>query len=300
MNSTKGFTFIEILVGLSVSAAIFMVATSLVVNLFSSTTKGRQTQALEQVKNDLQAEFGNSVRWADSISYIGGELSVDAQKYYIKDGKIYKNLEALTPEDIEVTKFEVSKYLAQDKGSGSVGSGLSGQYFQNDNFTQLVFNQIDLNIDFSWGEGSPDELIDENTFSVRFTGQIEAPTSGEYTFFVQSDEGARLWVDDVLIVDDWGTPGFSEKSGRADLLSGKKYDIRLEYYENFGAASLRLLWYPPGSVKQIVPTASLYPKSGPVSMEILVEMRHKNSTSTVDTLKVVLSPRSGNISTIEQ
>jgi prepilin-type N-terminal cleavage/methylation domain-containing protein len=296
----SGFTFIEILVGLSISAAIFLVATSLVVNLFTSTTKSKQTQVLEQVKNDLQAEFSNTVRWADSIAYIKNQLIIDTVGYKLKDGRIFKNDVAITPEDVKITSFDVAKYAAST-GSANIssGTGLTGQYFDNDDFTNLVFGQTDFEINFDWGVGSPDSSIDENTFSVRYTGQVLAPNSGEYTFYVQSDEDARLWVDDSLIVDDWGVPGFSEGSGKITLVGGKKYDIRLEYYENFGPARLSLFWSYPGQSKQIIPTSRLYPRSGSVSLEISIDMEHANSTSIVDNLKLILSPRSGDIGTIE-
>ena len=297
----SGFTFIEILVGLSISAAIFIVATSLVVNIFTSTTKSRQTQVLEQVKNDLQAEFSNTVRWADTISYINDELLIDTVDYRLDDGRIYKDDVVITPADVEITAFEVAKYSAQEGAqSGASGTGLTGQYFDNENFTNLVFSQTDFDINFDWSDGSPDPLISENTFSVRYTGQVLTPTSGEYTFYVASDEGARLWINDNQIIDDWGVPGFSEASGRVFLNGGTKYDIRLEYYENFGAAELSLFWSYPGQGKQIIPTTRLYPRSGSVSLEISIDMKHSGSSSLMDNLKLILSPRSGDIGTIEE
>lgn len=297
MSSNKGFTLIEILVGLSVSAAIFVVATTLVVNIFSSSVKGKQVEALAQVKNDLQAEFSNNVRWADNISYLGGQFQVDELKYNLRDGKIYRDDLPLTPAEVEITKFEISKYEGQSADSG-VGSGVTAQYFNNPNFSALAYTQTDFTINFDWGEGSPDELIDPNSFSARYTGQVQADVSGQYTFFTASDEGARLWVGNDLLVDDWAVPGFSESSGRINLVSGK-HDIRLDYYESSGPANLKLSWSYPGRAKHVIPSSNLYPKSGPVSLKILVEMRFKFSSSQVDSLSLTLSPRSGNISTIE-
>lgn len=294
-HTARAFTLVEILVGLAVSAAIFVVATSLVVNIFSSSLKSRQSETLEQVKNDLSAELGNNVRWADTMT-IGSTLQIESTVYELSDGRIYKDGQPLTPLEVEITKFEVSKHESRAQAAGS-GSGLTAQYFNESNFSKLAFARVEPRIDFNWGEGSPDSMVDPNTFSIRFTGQIQTEAR-EYTFYVASDEGARLWVDGVILVDDWSIPGFAEVSGRVNLSSGK-HDIRLDYFDNFGPASVALYWSYPGQTKQIIPTASLFPKLGPVNVVVLVEMRMRNSPTLRDSLKLTLSPRSGNISTVE-
>ncbi len=297
----KAFTLIEILVGLSVSATIFVIATNLVVNIYTSSLKGKQIEVLAQVKNDLQAEFGNSVRWADSISYAGGIFQVDSTNYSLQNGRLFKEAVPLSPEEVEITNFEVDKYENQttsSSGSALSGSGLTTQYFNNADFTGSAFTQTDFVIDFDWGVGSPDPLIDSNTFSMRASGQLETEVAQEYTFYVASDEGARLWIDGSLVINDWDIPGYAEVLGKIYLSPGK-HDIRLDYFENFGAARISLFWSYPGRTKQIIPVSNLYPKSGPVSLEIVIEMKLKGSSSIVDSLKLTLSPRSGNISTIE-
>lgn len=293
----RAFSLIEILVGLAVSAAIFVIVTTLVVNIFSSSVKGRQNEMLEQVKNDLSAEFGNSVRWADSISYVSGLLQIDSTDYRLKNGRLFKGTQALTPEEVEITNFVVTEFEAPRVRSGP-GTGLTTQYFNNENMTNLVFTQEDFLVDFDWGEGSPDKLIDPDTFSIRFTGEIEAPVSGAYSFYVASDDGARLWVDNDLVIDDWSIAGYYEASGSINLNSGR-HDIRLDFVENFGPARVSLFWKYPGQKKEIIPTVNLYPKSGPVSIKIVVEMKVRGSGSQTDSLSLTLSPRSGNISTIE-
>lgn len=293
----KGFTLVEILVGLAVSAAIFVVATTLVVNIFSSSVKGRQNEMLEQVKNDLSAEFGNSVRWADSISYVSGVFQIDTVGYRLEDGRIYRGTQALTPEEVEITNFAITKFESASVSTGP-GTGLTAQYFNNENMTALAFTQEDFLVDFDWGDGSPDELLDPDTFSARFTGGIEAPMNGAYFFYVASDDGARLWVDDELVVDDWSIAGYHEASGLINLSRGR-HDIRLDFVENFGPARVALFWKYPGQEKEIIPTINLYPKSGPVSLKILIEMKVRGSESLMDSLSLTLSPRSGNIGTVE-
>lgn len=298
MKIKSGFTLIEILIALGLTSAIFIIATSLVVNIFTSNTKSRHTEALAQVKNDLQAEFSNSVRWADNISYVGGSLQIDSVVYRLENGVLMKNGVPITPAEIEITSFKVQKQLPTSAPPvSSTGSGLTGQYFNTAGLTELVFTQTDYLVDFDWGEGSPDPLIDANTFSIRYLGQVEAPVTSTYTFYVDADEGARLWVDDTLIVDYWAKPG--SRSGTISLVGGRKYDIRLEYFENFGEANLSLSWQYLNTPKQIIPTSRLFPNDRSGSVEIVIESRNRAASSVVDTIKLVLSPRSGNIGIIE-
>lgn len=301
MNKTdRGFTYIELLVGMAMAVAIFIIATSLVINVYSSNLKSSRGQIMEQAKNDLQAEFGNTVRWADSISFVGGVLNVDGTVYSLKDGHIYKNSTPLTPDSIEVTSFDVAKYVVeQSSGDTGSGRGLTGQYFNTDNFHNYVFSQTDSSIDFNWGFGSPDDLIDPDTFSIRFTGQVEAPVTGTYNFYVGSDDGTKLWVGNKLLVDTSANTGFKEGYGSISMEAGKKYDVVIEYREKASLAELKLYWSYPGQSKEIVPTTRLYPVSGPVNLQISVDMNSKNNSSQVDHLKVILSPRGGSINAVE-
>ena len=143
-------------------------------------------------------------------------------------------------------------------GSGGTGTGLSGSYFDNANFTGASVTRIDPSIDFSWGSGSPAAGVGADTFSVRWTGQIEAPHSGTYTFYTQSDEGIRLWIDNVQVVNNWNSRG-SEDSGTIVLTAGQRYAIRIDYYERRANATARLLWSHASIAKSIVPAVHLYP-----------------------------------------
>ena len=86
-----------------------------------------------------------------------------------------------------------------------------------------------------------------------------APRSGTYTFFTQGDDGARLWVDGRLLVDDWADHGPVERSGTIELTAGRRYSIRLEYFERYWGATARLLWSSPAMPKEVVPQSALFP-----------------------------------------
>jgi hypothetical protein len=147
----------------------------------------------------------------------------------------------------------------QLSGSASSGVGLTGQYFDNRDFTAPKITRVDPTVNFDWGSGTPDGSVAGDTFSVRWTGQVEAPASGSYTFFTTSDDGIRLWVNGQLLVDNWTDHAPVENSGVISLSAGQKVPIKIEYYENGGGAVAKLLWSGPGIPKQVVPQARLYP-----------------------------------------
>src|SRR5581483_2048619 len=139
------------------------------------------------------------------------------------------------------------------------GSGLTGQYYDNIDFTNLKVTRTDATVNFDWGTGSPDPSIGVDTFSVRWTGQVQAQFSETYTFYTDSDDGIRLWVNGVLVINNWTDHAPTEDSGTISLGAGTKYSLKLEYYENGGGAVAKLLWSSPSTPKQVVPQTQLYP-----------------------------------------
>ncbi len=141
--------------------------------------------------------------------------------------------------------------------------GLEGTYFDNIDLTNEVMTRSDPIIDFSWGNGSPDPSIGENTFSVRWTGLIEPLYSETYTIYTVSDDGIRVWVDDQLVVDSWIDQAATEHSGTIALQAGQRYEIDIEYYENGGGAVARLLWSSASQPKLVVSASQLFPPLPP-------------------------------------
>ncbi len=139
------------------------------------------------------------------------------------------------------------------------GIGLQGYYFNNADFTGTTLTRLDGTVDFNWASGVPLVGIAADTFSVRWSGQVRAQVTGTHTFYTTSDDGVRLFVNNVPIVDNWTNHAATENSGSIALTAGQLYDIRLEYYENGGLAVSRLSWSAPGLAKAVIPRASLYP-----------------------------------------
>jgi len=132
--------------------------------------------------------------------------------------------------------------------------GLTGDYYDNADFTVPKLNRVDPMVSFNWGLGSPDPSMGSDAFSVRWTGQVSPLYSETYTFYSKTDDGARLWVNGQLLVDRWVNQTLREDSGTITLVAGQYYDIRYEYFDNVQSAEAYLSWSSPSQLKQLIQT----------------------------------------------
>jgi hypothetical protein len=140
----------------------------------------------------------------------------------------------------------------------TTGGGVRADYFTGMNFSNLVLNRVDPQIDFNWGDpGGPDPSVGDDNFSVRWSGQVEAAFTETYTFYTRTDDGVRLWVDGLQLVDNWVNRSATENRGTIDLVAGQFYSVIMEYYEDGGGAVAELRWSSPHTPKQIIPQAAL-------------------------------------------
>ncbi len=140
------------------------------------------------------------------------------------------------------------------------GDGLTGQYWSETNFTGTTMTRVDPTVNFNFGTGGPG-TVGTNTFSARWTGYIIPRFTETYTFYTTSDDGARLWVNDLgnLLINAWFDQSATQSyTGTIALTAGVIYPIRMEYYENTGNASVKLEWSSPSQAIQIVPQGRLY------------------------------------------
>ena len=131
---------------------------------------------------------------------------------------------------------------------GTVG-GLKGDYFADRTLTKRVATRMDAAIFFEWGLGPPLPEMPPDHFSVRWTGRLRAPETGEYVLATVADDGIRLWLDDQLLIDDWKSHAPEYRSGRVRLEAGRTYDFRLEFHDGILGATVKLRWTRPSDRK---------------------------------------------------
>jgi hypothetical protein len=128
-----------------------------------------------------------------------------------------------------------------------------------------LLSRVDATVDFKWAGGSPATDIPSDGFSARWTGEVEARSTETYTFYITHDDGARVWVNDVQVINNWTDHAAVEDSGTIKLEMGKKYSIVVEFYENSGDASCQVFWSTTTIAKEIIPQSQLYNSTTPTS-----------------------------------
>lgn len=125
--------------------------------------------------------------------------------------------------------------------------------------TNQTHQRTDAFIDFNWGTSAAIIYGASRLFSVRWTGQIEAPRSDTYTFVTLEDDGLRVWIDGWPVIDDWHDHKPAGRRGAIRLDAGRRYDIKVEYFENgIGHAEVHLRWTSPRQPLEVVPESALW------------------------------------------
>jgi hypothetical protein len=97
-----------------------------------------------------------------------------------------------------------------------------------------VLQRVDAYINFNWGN-SPITQFGRDFISIRWWGKLKPKTSERYTFYVISDDGLRLFIDHLLLIDTWNSTEAGEvRRASIELTAGSYHDIRLEYKEETG------------------------------------------------------------------
>jgi hypothetical protein len=191
-----------------------------------------------------------------TIALMAGVRYPLVMEYYENGGAAVAKLSWSSASTLTAIVPSTQLYPIAPAGSGS---GLLATYFDNQDFTGTAVTRMDATVDFTWGGGSPDPAIAADTFSARWTGEVEARTSEPYTLFTTSDDGVRLWVDGQLLIDHWTDHGAVEDHGTITLTAGRRAIVVMEFYERYGAAVAKLAWSSPTIAKAIIPATQLHP-----------------------------------------
>lgn len=106
-------------------------------------------------------------------------------------------------------------------------------------------------------------------FALRFTGNIQIPKSGKYTFATTSDDGSRLYVGDTLVVNNDGLHGMVKKSGSIELPAGS-HPLIVTYFDNGGGDGLAVSWSGPGIKEQKIPADRLAVSGGETLHDVAI------------------------------
>ncbi len=164
----------------------------------------------------------------------------------------------LTVTDSQGNTDEYSSQIAVIPVAGQASSGLWGTYYNNTTLSGTPETRLDPRVNFKWGNGIPIRLVDEDEFSVRWEGHILPDYSETYDIRLEAEDGARLWIDDVLLIDTWDLDGYSNTTTQLALQAGQFKKIKIEMVANTGRADIRLFWTSPSLIEEIIPEQNLF------------------------------------------
>src|SRR6478736_3287307 len=167
--------------------------------------------------------------------------------------KVSSQSKVLFAQGCELAEGMPMFYTIPNENLSSDGNpGLKVSYFNNKELAgEPLFSSVDKNLDANWYDKAPREDMDDDSFSVRWSGEIKPNLSGNYQLGIISTCNTKLFLNDSLIAkttyhfrDEYGDPRL-RKSNVVKLEAGKLYKIRVEAIESFADAQVQLVWATP-------------------------------------------------------
>lgn len=116
------------------------------------------------------------------------------------------------------------------------------QYFDNPDLVgPAVLERVEKTLSYNWGSGSPDARVPRDNWSARWTRFEDIPNTDNYLFTLTVDDGARLLVDGVIVIDEWRA-GAARTVSTSKGLSRGRHTIVVEYVDFTGVASMGVSW----------------------------------------------------------
>ncbi len=176
----------------------------------------------------------------------------------------------LSVEDSPASAVAITGRVTDSQGAVLAGIGVQAAGAERRGLLAEIWNQqstngapavrrLDAQVDFDWGNGSPQAEIGTDGFYVRWTGELTPQFAETYTLTTISDDGSWVWIDDELVVDNGGVHAAREVSGTVALEAGRTYRVRIEMQESGGQAVCRFLWASERQPRQVVPASALRP-----------------------------------------
>lgn len=163
---------------------------------------------------------------------------------YISGGEHDLRVEYYEAGGMAVAKFSWQLIHPEGESTGSGGGSFypnwKAEYFNNPTLSGApALVRDDRYLDHDWGTGSPAPgVIGNDNFSARWTRTISG-NPGTYTIILTSDDGSRLFVNDVLVIDNWRQQAAVTKTASYNYTGGP-LQVRVEYFEVTGGANIEL------------------------------------------------------------
>lgn len=162
--------------------------------------------------------------------------------------------------DVSLAGIDIkAPYSGTISFGNTAGGGLRGRFYDGNSFDKYWSTATDAFVNFNPSDTTlgVNRANGADSFSCRWTGQVLAGETGTYTFVTQSDDGVRLWVNGVQIINQWINQS-ARWTGAISLTAGSWYDLVLENYEQGGPGVIQLMWQTPSvGTDTVIPSTNL-------------------------------------------
>ncbi|MEZ0290531.1 MAG: PA14 domain-containing protein [Sulfolobales archaeon] len=152
--------------------------------------------------------------------------------------------------------------------SGRV-NGLKGYYSNASSETSIdseirkikhsyTYERIDPQINFVFYERNPVPGVALDNMIIRWEGFLDVPRKGRYKLFIVADDGARVYLDQELVIDAWRDRPLERVYSRELFLQREIYRIEIEYYNTGVFGKIELGWKREGGLDEIIPSHNLF------------------------------------------
>ncbi len=219
--------------------------------------------------------------------YLDGESIFTPYSYTITVGAV-QTVEARSPQDRNGTSYQFSNWsdggaathtikipatnatltanytatgpvnLRTPENPANAVSGLNYQYYQGIWNNLPAFGTLTPRATGTGTSFSLTPKLRADFYAFRYTGFVDVPTDGTYTFYTRSDDGSQLLIGNTLVVNNDGLHGPEERSGSIGLKAGK-HAITVTYFDHAGEGDLLSVSYAgPAISKRSIPAAALF------------------------------------------
>ena len=167
--------------------------------------------------------------------------------------------------------FEAEIVTQCEQETGYLKQGMLAEYFDNEGISFSTASMPDLidripdhtrvesTLAYSSSGNAYPGLDDrfKNNWGARFSGLIEIQDAGNWTFYLDSDDGSELWINGVSLIQNYGSHGMREISGTLNLEQGL-HDFKIEFFQGGGPHGLRFSYEGPNTTKTTIPSSAFY------------------------------------------
>jgi hypothetical protein len=202
---------------------------------------------------------GAEIRYTLDGSLPGRTSKIYTKPLLIKESTIVKARafhKDFVPGAIAQRSYYIVKKRVHSNADNNLKQGIRYYYYEGD---WEKVPDFELAIEKSNGVTSKLNLdIDRraSNFAIDFTGFLKIDKSGIYKFYLISNDGSRLSINNILVVDNDGTHGSEERAGKIKLPAGL-YPLELKYFDGGGSQALNLTYEGPGIKRQEIPVEKL-------------------------------------------